>query len=302
VLASRNAPDAAAIGPVPTVVDLATASSLKIATASHHVLVAEDNPVNQQVIVRMLENRGCRVDVVATGVEAVAATGRSSYALVFMDCQMPVLDGFGATEAIRAREREAGNRRTPIVALTADARPETGTLCLKVGMDDYLAKPMTFAKLDSTLARWAQAPESPPDEAAGASHLASEVATTAMEAVVDPGVLADLAALADDEQPHFLEEVITAFLRDTPRQLTTLRDAVVLADPASIARAAHTLKGSSRTIGARELARLCADLETRSREAMPPDGPDVVAQIAAAFERVRRYFESSGVFKAATHS
>ncbi len=116
------------------------------------VLVVEDNVVNQKVAVLMLERLGCRVDVAANGVEAVDATARLPFDLVLMDCQMPELDGFGATRAIR--EREGDGARLAIVAMTANAMEGDRERCLEAGMDDYLEKPVTPVRLKATLAKW----------------------------------------------------------------------------------------------------------------------------------------------------
>jgi CheY-like chemotaxis protein len=117
------------------------------------ILVAEDNRVNQTVITRMLQKLGHRVDVAANGLEAVSALRRVAYDLVFMDCQMPEMDGFGATRSIRAGE--AGTpRHIPIVALTANAMQGDREQCLAAGMDDYIAKPVTKQTLAAALERW----------------------------------------------------------------------------------------------------------------------------------------------------
>lgn len=117
------------------------------------VLVAEDNPVNQIVATKMLEKLGCAVDMATNGEEAIAHVQRHVYDLILMDCQMPVLDGFAATAAIRERER-AFARHTPIIALTANAMLGDRERCLAAGMDDYLSKPLEPAKLRGVLDRW----------------------------------------------------------------------------------------------------------------------------------------------------
>ncbi|MCP9439015.1 MAG: response regulator [Nitrospira sp.] len=117
-----------------------------------HVLLVEDNPVNQKVAVKMLEKLGCRVDVAGNGKEAVAALERIRYALVFMDCQMPEMDGFEATKLIR--EREGPDRHTPIIAMTANAMAEDRDNCLNAGMDDFISKPVTAQILASVLNSW----------------------------------------------------------------------------------------------------------------------------------------------------
>lgn len=122
------------------------------AQRSPRVLVVEDNPVNQKVAAMMLEKLGCRVDVAANGREAVEGLARIQYALVFMDCQMPEMDGFEATRLIRQQERAWGH--IPIVAITANAMAEDRARCLAIGMDDFLSKPVQSQDLAEILRRW----------------------------------------------------------------------------------------------------------------------------------------------------
>jgi CheY-like chemotaxis protein len=127
--------------------------AVALAQGRVRVLVAEDNVVNQKVVVRMLEKLGCRVDVVADGHEAVAALDPIAYDLVFMDCQMPELDGFAATAAIRAREAQIGGH-VPIIAMTANTMQGDRERCLAAGMDDYVSKPAKAEDLTAILRRW----------------------------------------------------------------------------------------------------------------------------------------------------
>jgi two-component system, sensor histidine kinase and response regulator len=126
------------------------------ASCRARVLVAEDNVVNQEIVVAMLENLGCRTVVAADGRDAIQRWRPGQFDLVLMDCMMPIMDGFEATGQLRALERELGTR-TPVVALTANALHGDREACLAAGMDDYLAKPFTIAQLTRILDRWAPA-------------------------------------------------------------------------------------------------------------------------------------------------
>ncbi len=121
---------------------------------NRHILLAEDNPVNQVVASRIVQKLGCRVDLAANGVEAVGCWQHSKYDLILMDGQMPELDGYGATGQIRNLERENGSSRTPIIALTAHALPGDKERCLAAGMDDYLSKPLQVDALKRILEFW----------------------------------------------------------------------------------------------------------------------------------------------------
>jgi len=122
--------------------------------AQLRLLVAEDNEINQRVVVEMLKKLGCHVDLVANGKQAVEALATQSYALVLMDCQMPEMDGYEAVRRIRKKERAAGSKPIPIIAMTAHVMSGDVDKCLAAGMDDYLPKPFRFAALEEKLGRW----------------------------------------------------------------------------------------------------------------------------------------------------
>jgi len=117
------------------------------------ILLAEDNPVNQKVAVRLLETQGHSVVPVSTGAELLEVFPRGSFDLILMDVQMPVMNGYDATRAIRAREWSTG-KHIPVIALTAHAMQGDRQICLDAGMDDYLSKPIQSGDLRETLARW----------------------------------------------------------------------------------------------------------------------------------------------------
>jgi CheY-like chemotaxis protein len=117
------------------------------------ILLVEDNEVNRKVAVRMLQKLGCEVDIATDGRQAIDKTAQQRYDIVFMDVYMPELDGYEATRLIRQREEATGSHQV-IIAMTANAMEGDRELCLKAGMDDYLAKPFREADLRQTIARW----------------------------------------------------------------------------------------------------------------------------------------------------
>jgi CheY-like chemotaxis protein len=124
----------------------------EMAVSDLRVLVAEDNPVNQKVIAGLLKNLGCEVDVVANGQSAVDAVARDDYALVLMDCQMPLMDGY--TASARIRDMERSGQHIPIIALTANNDTSDVDACRAAGMDDYLSKPIDVQRLRGLIERW----------------------------------------------------------------------------------------------------------------------------------------------------
>ncbi|WP_409477720.1 ATP-binding protein [Pseudobdellovibrio sp. HCB154] len=118
------------------------------------VLIAEDNPINQKIAIKLVEKMGCRADAVANGEEVINALSKVPYDLILMDCQMPEMDGFEATKKIRETEKASGHKRIPIIALTASAMGADQQKCLDVGMDDYLTKPVDFQKVWQSLEKW----------------------------------------------------------------------------------------------------------------------------------------------------
>jgi PAS domain S-box-containing protein len=224
------------------------------------VLVVEDTSVNQTVAARMLERCGYRAQIAGNGREALEALTRSSFAAVLMDCQMPELDGYETTREIRRREH--GGRRLPIIAMTASSMPGDRERCLDAGMDDYLTKPLRGRPLADALSRWITRA---PAEAAGAGLIAEPapgdggVATG--PALLDRAILAELGGLG----PDLLADVVSLYFVEAARSVSELRHGIGIGDVVSVARAAHTLKGASATVGATHVAHLAATLELTAR-------------------------------------
>jgi CheY-like chemotaxis protein len=124
-----------------------------VGTSRPRVLIVEDHAVNRMLATRLLAKLGCEVEVAENGVIACERAARHSYDLIFMDCQMPEMDGYQATRAIRERELTE-SRHTPIIALTANAMSQDQDRCLDAGMDDYITKPYSAADFERTLQRW----------------------------------------------------------------------------------------------------------------------------------------------------
>jgi two-component system sensor histidine kinase/response regulator len=210
------------------------------------ILVVEDNVVNQTVAVRLLEKMGCRVDVAANGREAVDILARLTYDIVLMDCQMPVMDGFAATAAIRRREVST-RQHVPIIAMTANAMPGDHERCLAAGMDGYLAKPITVETLYTVLAQFRPAAEAPPEET-----------------LAPPMDLAVALVVADGDR-ELLDEMMAVLLAEAPGQLVTLHTAIQDGDAHTLEHTAHSLKGALSAVAATPAQGLAQQLEALGR-------------------------------------
>jgi two-component system sensor histidine kinase/response regulator len=236
---------------------------------SRPVLVVEDNPVNQEVMRESLLQLGYRSRVVDNGKLAVDELEHTDYPLIFMDCQMPVLDGYQATREIR--KREAGRSHVPIIAVTAHAFEGERDKVLAAGMDDYVVKPVKQAALLEALQRWWP-------EGTGADE------APASSAEVPPSEAAIRESTKDDEPA---EAVLRAFLRVVPEQIVEIENAIAASDNRALAAAAHKLKGGCLALGAASMASLCAQLEKS-----PDDRAALCAQISVEFERVAARWSS----------
>ena len=194
------------------------------------VLVAEDNQVNQLVATRTFENLGHRVTVVTNGREALDAVRTGKFDLIAMDVQMPEMDGFEATSAIRDWEKPTGTH-TPIIAMTARAMKGDRERCLGAGMDGYISKPVRIQELREVIAQLIGASQSAPPHRS---------AKEPEHAVIDQAVL--LAGVDGNRQ--LLRELVRLFLADGPQRLAEIKDAVRRRDARALAQAAHALKGS----------------------------------------------------------
>jgi two-component system sensor histidine kinase/response regulator len=221
------------------------------------VLVADDIPVNQLVARRLLEKRGCQVDIATDGVEALDRHASGRYEIIFMDCQMPALDGYEATAEIR--RREGSDRHTPIIAMTAHTMKGDRERCLTAGMDDYLAKPIDPALLDQILTSTLQLVDSPSDlDAASTAPVQSD--TDPGPPVLDRRPLAEIC----NGDNHVRHQLVAMFLDQACDAVDEVCHGLETNDLMAVRLTAHALTGSSATLGATRLSaltrRICDDI------------------------------------------
>jgi CheY-like chemotaxis protein/HPt (histidine-containing phosphotransfer) domain-containing protein len=236
------------------------------------ILVAEDNPTNQLVAIRTLERLGYQADAVATGLEALRTLERVPYDLVFMDVQMPEMDGLEAARRIRAQESKVKNRDVPIIAMTAHVMARDRERCLEAGMNDYVSKPVHPKGLVAALERQLAA------SGRVSSRLAETSSAPSPAAVFDKRGL--LNTLGGDEGT--MREVLTLFLADIPQQMNTLEEAINLGNAETATRQAHTLKGAAANVGATLLRECAAELEQLGGGHRSAAGREEAASVSAA--------------------
>ncbi|HKV06682.1 MAG TPA: ATP-binding protein [Thermoanaerobaculia bacterium] len=243
------------------------------------ILTAEDNPINQLVITEHLKAWGHDVLAVSNGLEALEALETGEFDLVLMDCQMPHLDGYEATQRIRQISGPAG--RLPIIALTAHAIREELDKCLAVGMNDHITKPFRGEVLKRKIERWLGSdPNALEETAGGLPEPAPE------EVTLDERQLESLRAIGreSDSGPQFMARLLERF--ESQPYLDELRGALERGDRAALKARAHALKGSSAFMGAARLPRLCVQLELLASEGTPEECRCQIDRIEAEHRKV----------------
>ncbi len=231
------------------------------ASATHycqgaHVLIVEDNPSNQMVATAMLQFIGCRTDVAANGKDAVAMVRQCSYDIVFMDCYMPLMDGFEATAEIRRLEGE--KRHTIIIALTANVIKGSPEKCLAVGMDDFLSKPIRSHELQNMLERWI-----PPDRnrlRPGKRDARNTGGETLGDNVFDAARLRELLHMFSKTGKDFFTAVVEPFLKNAEESIPLLQAAIEQGQLSAVRETVHRLQGGSRDLGLLKISKICSKL------------------------------------------
>ena len=246
--------------------DLVTRHTLRQQERTLRILVAEDNPVNQALILRLLEKGGYRAVLAEDGAEAVALAAKERFDLIFMDVQMPGMDGFAATAAIRQAE-EARGLHTPIVAMTAHAMSGYRERCLAAGMDDYISKPVKLPELRKMLEDFKSRPR-PPEAAA-------------------PLWNPEEALARADGDAALLREMVQIFLEESPKLLERMRGAVGGNDATGLQQAAHSLRGELGCIAASPLLQQASDIEGLARGGDVVRAGDALADLERNWQRLR---------------
>jgi len=253
------------------------------------ILLAEDNVVNQKVTLNQLKKLGYTADVAANGQEVLQLIDRISYDLILMDCQMPVLDGYDTTKAIRSLQ--SNTRHTVIVALTANAMREDRVLCIQAGMDDYLSKPLSHDKLATKLEYWSQVLEMANAEAFtmqpdNSSNLPR------VELVPSLAINWDHLHQICDGSEEFELELLQIYAEDTRTHLDSLNSAIAQADFVMIEQQAHQIKGASANVGLTGLYATAATLEQQAHQKKANTIPSLVEDLWRSLQDVEAFLSS----------
>jgi PAS domain S-box-containing protein len=269
------------------------------------ILLVEDYPTNQEIALRHLQQAGYQVDLAENGQQALEAFKRKSYDLIFMDVQMPIMDGYQATKAIRElesafisleNEKVAHQKSTagiPIIAMTAHAMKEHQTLCLEAGMNDFISKPLTKKTLLAKAAKWL----SPQTGTAGGSMAAPSALIpvqpdqTARD--VRSGEPIDLEkAIAEFEgDKDFLAEVLEGFFTNVTKQIGILRQALSAADAETIRKEAHSIKGGAANLTAMVLSHIAFELEKKGKSGELQGAAQLIDALQKEFDSLQCYWK-----------
>jgi CheY-like chemotaxis protein/HPt (histidine-containing phosphotransfer) domain-containing protein len=238
------------------------------------ILIAEDNIVNQKVALHQLQKLGYLADVVENGRRALDLLEASQYDLVFMDCQMPELDGYAATRKLRSWEH--GRRKTWVVAMTANSLEGDREKCLAAGMDDYVSKPVKTEDLQAAIQRFI-----------GLREIQTGANGKGKSGPIDIDTIAGFRELAGDSKSDLLVQLIDVFLENTPKVLSEARAALGANASPQLARAAHSLKGSCSNFGAERMRAACQRLEEFANRGVLEGAGELLDAVESEFSYVR---------------
>jgi len=246
------------------------------------ILIAEDNPINQKVARGLLTRLGHAAEVVDTGRKLLRAVELAPYDIIFMDCQLPEMDGLQATRELRRRETGGNHgRRTYVIAMTADVVTGARERCIEAGMDDYLSKPIRLDELHSVLRRASEF----------VKVVTSRGGNRPPPGLLDAQVMETLRLLRVPGQPDPLPGLFDEFIEQAGNRLEEIQGAAMSQDAQTLEYAAHSLRGSAAGIGATRLSELAAELEGSIRHGFLQKTTEMLSQLEDEFLSVRRSLE-----------
>ncbi len=247
------------------------------------ILLTEDDPINQEVATIMLESLGHEVTVADNGTLALEAlTQKNNFDLVLMDCQMPVMDGFSATRAIRKK-----GIAIPIIALTANATEGDRELCIDAGMNDYLTKPIYQSALARIVQEWAsESANKQSEQIDRESVTVKNFDEKIMNIQIDESALDSIRALQRPGKPDILARIVNMYMEKSPELISAIEEGVAANDKDKVKMAAHTLKSSSAYVGASALAEVCGRVESNASNDELASTVEDIAMINSGFESV----------------
>lgn len=249
------------------------------------ILLVEDMPLNQKVALHMLQRLGYYADVASNGLEALASLRRTDYDIVFMDVQMPEMDGLQATRHI-CKEWLPPNRPW-IVAITANAMQGDREECLNAGMNDYISKPIRLQALMEIFNNYKNLQQSLNQDSDSTAVVKREKSQSSSELVIDDEILQELKDMAGDDASEMLAELIDNYFQDAPPKLQGICQAVEKDDAENLRHSAHALKSLSVTIGAVSLARVCTELEKIGRSGTTSGASNLIEKLDTEYQRVQ---------------
>ena len=255
-----------------TVEKIITRHSLAENRRTVRILVAEDNVVNQKLILKLLEKLGHQAVIAANGLEAIEQLESASFDLVLMDCQMPDMNGYEATRMIRSPISNIENRDIPIIALTASAMQGDRDECINSGMDDYLSKPIKSQAIADMIDKWVLAPEK--HKCGGNSGFDNS----------------DLLKNIDGDE-ELLAEIIKVYMEDVPKQLMALKEGLESQNAEEVHLRGHTIKGASANVGAIKMRTVASNIEAAGKAGDLRKAAGFIEEIEAEFQELKMGLE-----------
>ena len=250
-------------------------------------LAIDDHFINREMITSLLEHLGCSVESAADGMQAYVAYSKTRFDIVFMDCQMPRMDGYQTTRSIREHERKENLPRVPIIALTANLVGQDRERCVASGMNEVLAKPVTLKQLKALIEHWVYDTPKVVASASPAQPAALDLGP------IDVAALDAIRGIQRAGGPPLLISLLDDYLETSPGKIEQLTQALRTGQARTASELAHGLKSISATLGARELAELFAEIEQWAGAKPAPDQLDALRNLFApacqAFERIREH-------------